>query len=431
MTYLAQIVALAALYFAAGQASFSVAVSNGIVSPVIFAAEGFALAGTILFGARVWPGIFLGQLLLALRESEAKFHTLYDSSNDAVMLLNEQGFFDCNKATLAMFGCTTQQEFCSYHPAQLSPPTQECGTDSMTLAKKHIAAAMQNGSHRFEWTHTRVDTGTSFPTEVLLSAMTLAGNPVLQATVRDIAERKRIDQMKAEFVSTVSHELRTPLTSISGALGLIIGGALGEIPDRVKQMLAIAHKNSLRLTLIINDLLDMEKLVAGKMRFDMQSQALMPLVEHTLDTVRAYGEQYQVHFEVLNNSDDAQVLVDGLRLQQVLGNFLSNAAKFSHQGGTVEVTARRIGDHVRVEVIDHGRGIPTEFRSHIFQKFSQADSSDTRQKGGTGLGLAISKEIIERMNGTVGFESAEGQGACFYFELPVCTKTFESPVTIV
>lgn len=259
--------------------------------------------------------------------------------------------------------------------------------------------------------------------DVLLSATAERNykNEITEMLVvmQDVTERKEIDRMKSEFVSTVSHELRTPLTSISGALGLINGGALGKMPDQAKQMLEIAHKNSLRLTLLINDLLDMEKLVAGKMHFDIQQQSLTPIVESAMESVRAYADLYQVHIKLISSPGDTQILVDNMRLQQVLSNFLSNAAKFSPTGGQIEIAIRQSNDRVRVEVTDHGSGIPAEFRSRIFQKFSQADSSDTRQKGGTGLGLAISKEIIERMDGTIGFESTEGQGTRFYFELPV------------
>jgi PAS domain S-box-containing protein len=237
--------------------------------------------------------------------------------------------------------------------------------------------------------------------------------------MQDVTERKEIDRMKSEFVSTVSHELRTPLTSISGALSLINGGVLGKIPEQAKQMLEIAHKNSLRLTHLINDLLDMEKLVAGKMHFDMQLQSLTPIVESSMESVHAYAELYQVRFKLILPIEDTQIFVDSMRLQQVLTNFLSNAAKFSPASGQVEVAIKNANDTVRIEITDHGPGIPAEFHSRIFQKFSQADSSDTRQKGGTGLGLAISKEIIERMNGKIGFDSVEGQGACFHFELPV------------
>jgi signal transduction histidine kinase len=192
----------------------------------------------------------------------------------------------------------------------------------------------------------------------------------------------------------------------------------GEIPVQAKQMIDIAHKNSLRLSCLINDLLDMDKLVAGKMQLKLVDQPLMPLVEQTLEDTRAYAEQYQVRF-ALTARENVQVRVDAMRLQQVLNNFLSNAAKFSPQGAQVEISVRRRDNRVRVEVTDHGTGVPAEFHGRIFQKFSQADSSDTRQKGGTGLGLAISKELIERMRGVVGFDSVHGQGACFYFELPL------------
>lgn len=261
--------------------------------------------------------------------------------------------------------------------------------------------------------------GSTFPMDLAVSLSAHEGQPLFIGLVRDITERKRMERMKAEFVSTVSHELRTPLTSISGALGLVTGGALGAIPDQAKQMLDIAHKNSLRLALLINDLLDMEKLAAGRMPFEMRVESLMPLLEHSLETVRAYGEQYQVRFELVARAEDVNVLVDGIRLQQVMSNLLSNAAKFSPPGAQVEISAHRNGERVRINVIDHGQGISEEFRTRIFQKFSQADSSDTRQKGGTGLGLVISKEIIEHMHGSIGFDSEEGQGTCFYFELPV------------
>jgi PAS domain S-box-containing protein len=135
---------------------------------------------------------------LALRRSETKFRALYDSTSDAVMLLDDNGFFDCNKATMASFGCATQEEFCSYHPADVSPPQQPCGTDSKTLSTQHIASAMKHGSCRFEWMHKRVDNGQTFITEVLLSAIELEGRTILLANVRDITERRQAAAAVAE-----------------------------------------------------------------------------------------------------------------------------------------------------------------------------------------------------------------------------------------
>ncbi len=244
----------------------------------------------------------------------------------------------------------------------------------------------------------------------------VAANYVTMLT--DITESKLIDNLKSEFVSTVSHELRTPLTSIMGALSLLAGGVMGEMTEQTKQMIDMALKNSQRLIALINDLLDMDKLLAGKMTFDFQVQSLMPLVTQTLQAIKTYGSQYQVNFKLISHVD-VKVRVDANRLVQVLNNFLSNAAKFSSKGGQVEINVYHVAAAVRIEVIDHGIGISENFKEHIFKKFSQADSSSIRQTGGTGLGLAISKELVERMNGVIGFVSEEGQGACFYVELPL------------
>lgn len=261
--------------------------------------------------------------------------------------------------------------------------------------------------------------GSLFPMELAISEITRQGQPMYVGMVRDITERKRVERMKTEFVSTVSHELRTPLTAISGALGLISGGMLGQLPEMAQQMVGIAHKNSQRLTFLINDLLDMEKLVAGKMQFDMVSQPLMPLIEQAIDANRTYGVEHRVKLVLTRTAPDAEIRVDSQRLMQVLSNLISNAIKYSPEEGRVEISVKAENQSVRVTVTDHGSGIPDEFKARIFQKFAQADSSDTRQKGGTGLGLAITRELIERMDGHIGFESELGKGARFFFDLPL------------
>ena len=261
--------------------------------------------------------------------------------------------------------------------------------------------------------------GGQFPLDLAVTEIRHKGEVMFIGVVRDISERKRVELMKNEFVSTVSHELRTPLTSIAGALGLLAGGAVGEMPEQMRGLLDIAQKNSKRLTHLINDLLDIEKIAAGKMRFEMKPKKLKPLLEQALAMNKAYGDEYGVRFQLHNDHADDEICVDSQRLMQVMANFLSNAAKFSPRGSDVEVTSHRVGSRVRIEVRDHGPGVPDDFRERIFQKFSQADASDTRQKGGTGLGLAISKELVERMGGTIGFESLKGQGAIFFAEFPL------------
>jgi len=203
-----------------------------------------------------------------------------------------------------------------------------------------------------------------------------------------------------------------------GALGLLVGGVTGPLPAQARTMIEIAHTNSERLMRLINDILDMEKIEAGKLHFDLQPLHLMALVEQALEVNRAYAEQFGVSFALAQIGPGARVCADGDRLIQVLTNLLSNAAKFSPRGETVEVAVARHAGCIRLEVRDHGPGIPEAFRGRIFQKFAQADSSAASQKGGTGLGLNITKAIVQRLGGQIGFESAIGVGTTFYVDLP-------------
>jgi PAS domain S-box-containing protein len=264
--------------------------------------------------------------------------------------------------------------------------------------------------------------GSLVPVELSTNEIHHEDEHLFVTIVRDLTERKRIEQMRKEFVSIVSHELRTPLTSIRGSLGLIAGGIAGELPEQAKQLITIAYNNSERLGLLINDILDIEKIESGKMRFALKPQALQPLIEAALEANQAYAEQYGVHYrleDIHSETQYAKVNVDTDRLLQVMANLLSNAAKFSPLGAPVDISVTS-GEHwARVTVADHGPGIADEFRDRIFQKFSQADSSDTRQKGGSGLGLSISKALVEKMGGRIGFDTEPGTGTRFYFELPI------------
>lgn len=261
--------------------------------------------------------------------------------------------------------------------------------------------------------------GSIFPMELAVSEMDLDGEKLFVGITRDITERTEMDKMKNEFISTVSHELRTPLTSIRGSLGLITGGAVGKLPGEAAEMLKIASNNTERLLLLINDILDIQKIESGQMAFNFQSVDVMAFLEQALEENAAYGEQYGVKFVLSNKIEDFQVYGDKDRMMQVMANLLSNAAKFSKENDTVEISvAHPHGDTIRISVTDHGIGIPQDFRSKLFDKFTQSDSSDTRQKGGTGLGLSITKIIVEKHGGLIDFVSREGLGTTFYIELP-------------
>lgn len=243
------------------------------------------------------------------------------------------------------------------------------------------------------------------------------------AVKEDITERMKIERMKSEFISTVSHELRTPLTSIRGSLSLIAGGVSGELSEQTKALVEIAHKNSERLILLVNDILDTEKIESGKIEFNPKPVELMHVLHQALESNRAYGEQFKVNYELEGDLPGVMLNVDENRLIQVLTNLLSNAAKFSPSGGKVTVAVTRNDKTIRVAVNDRGSGIPEAFRSRIFQKFAQADSSDTRKKGGTGLGLSITKALVEKMGGSIGFDSQPNVLTTFFVEFPVWEKT--------
>lgn len=239
------------------------------------------------------------------------------------------------------------------------------------------------------------------------------------AVEKKIAANVEKERLKNEFVATVSHELRTPLTSIVGALALLSGNVAGSLPEPAMRLLQIAHTNSQRLVRLLNDILDIEKLEAGKVDFDFKRIDSRALVKQAIAENQRFAESHDVSIRLDPGSSPGKIRADPDRLIQVLTNLLSNAVKFSPPGEEVVVAVETRGKTVRISIRDHGPGIPADFKSRIFEKFAQADATDSRKKGGTGLGLSISKAIVERLDGVIGFEDALGGGAIFYVELPI------------
>jgi PAS domain S-box-containing protein len=235
---------------------------------------------------------------------------------------------------------------------------------------------------------------------------------------RDVTAQVEAERMKKEFTSTLSHELRTPLTSIIGSLQLINSGVMGKVEREIAELTEVAERNGQRLLDLINDILDIEKIESGKLALAPELIPVDELVREAMVLNKAFAERFKVRFEWRGDVPERKVFADRKRVQQVMTNLLSNAAKFSPEGSLVEITSEEAGANVRLAIHDRGSGIPEGFRGRIFGRFTQADATATRQKGGSGLGLAICKRLVELMHGRIGFDNREGGGSTFWFELP-------------
>jgi PAS domain S-box-containing protein len=269
-----------------------------------------------------------------------------------------------------------------------------------------------------EWIYVRKDK-TEFPVWLSISPLYVDGKiKGYVGIAQDISERKALDAMKSEFISIVSHELRTPLTSIQGVIGLMLGGVLGEFSEKARDMLTIAHHNCERLIRLINDILDIEKIEAGKMEFKLTTIELNQFASEALLINQPYADKFEVKLKLKPWPSKIFVTADSDRLQQVFTNLISNAAKFSPRDAKVWIKIAFADGNATIKVRDFGPGIPDAFQKSIFQKFSQADSTASRAKGGTGLGLSISKAIVEKSGGSISFETEINKGTTFIVTLP-------------
>ncbi len=360
-----------------------------------------------------------------LVESQARNKAVIENAVDGIISIDVKGNVESfNPAAEKIFGYSAD-EVAGQNIKMLMPQPYQREHDGylynyMSTGKKKII-----GSGR-EVEGLRKD-GTTFPLELAVSEVKLDDRRLFIGIIRDITERKKVEQMKTEFVSTVSHELRTPLTSIRGALGLVLGKGAKDLPPKFLRLLETANRNSERLTFLINDILDLEKINAGKLDFHIEAVNIAALAKRAINENEGYAHSHNAKLKLIVNENDATISrVDEQRLLQVFANLISNAVKYSPKEDTVTVEVKRINQKIRVSVIDNGPGIPAEFRSRIFGRFAQADSSDTREKGGTGLGLTITQAIIEQLGGNIGFNSEPGEGAEFFFELSAWDQSIEN-----
>jgi PAS domain S-box-containing protein len=352
-----------------------------------------------------------------LRLSEARFRSAFDDAPIGMALVSPAGrWLKVNRVLCDMLG---------YSPEDLLRQDLRSIThpDDRQTSERHMSQALASDipAYQLEKRYLHSDGRVIFARLSLSVVRDQQGAPLYLITqVEDVTQRREMERMKDEFVSTVSHELRTPLTAIRGSLGLLAGGVLGPLSDKASSMVKIAHRNSERLVRIINDILDIEKIGAGRIELRSERIALRALLEQALEVNQAYADKFQVRLVLEPMGEDAAVVADPDRLMQVMANLLSNAAKFSPPGSTINVRASRQGQRIRVEVEDHGSGIPQQFHHRIFEKFAQADGSSSRRFEGTGLGLSITRQLLEAMGGSIGFRSTVGQGTTFHIELPGC-----------
>ena len=353
---------------------------------------------------------------LALKASEETFRAAVENAPNGMALIDLRGkLFKVNPALCMLLGYNANE--LTNMPLRSIPHPDDADFDAESVRKLYLG---QIDVYRAEM---RLMHKTERIVHVLLSMSLIRHHDgsakYYVAQALDITERVQMDRIKSEFISIVSHELRTPLTSIRGSLGLLTGKIFKGVPETAQKLIDIAYKNCERLILLINDILDIDKIASGKMRFDMRPETLAPLLEEAAVSIRGYAEEHGVHVLLDGSVPDLMLNVDRDRFIQVLNNLLSNAAKFSPKDGVIELRAKVGEGRVRILVSDHGPGIPPEFQDRLFNKFFQADASSTREKGGTGLGLHISRQIIEHMGGQIGFNTKVGEGTTMWVELPL------------
>lgn len=397
----------------------------GYYSPILSIAI-FCVATTFCFAAlALWNGVKLVQMQNSrlahekeLRESEERFRLLSNSAFEALAVSVDGVIVDVNQEFCRNFGYD-YEEVKGMLSVRFVPP------EFKPLVGGHVN---EQPEQIYVAKGLRKD-GSSFDMEVWGRTIPLQGKRGRVTAIRDITERCRVERMKDEFISVVNHELRTPLTSIYGALGLVANGMAGPIPPAALDMTQVALRNSKRLLTLINDLLDVQKIEAGKMTFSSIEFELKQVITSNVEAIASYAASNSVTFETDLGDQSVMLRSDPDRLGQVLTNLLSNAAKFSPCGGVVTVKVIQLPQKVRVEIHDGGKGIPVEFQSSIFEKFSQADSSSTRRIDGTGLGLSICKSIMEHLGGCIGFETGESIGTTFHIELPLEPRETATPLS--
>lgn len=346
-----------------------------------------------------------------LKNAEKRMRQLVESMPAGLITLSLDGVIESLNATA--------QRLVDYSPSELIGQNIKTllAPASQTSEQQFARELMQQSLGRVNACYAVKRSGETFPIELSITEFeSFDGRTYYLALFLDVSERQQMERLKREFVAMVSHELRTPLTSLQGFITLLEVGALGGLNEQGKRTTTVAERSINRLINLINDLLDVEKMEAGRFELKWAKVRLSDVIERSLEAVQGVAEKQEV--SIVARQTEISLTADADRLVQVVVNFLSNAIKFSPAGSTINVGVEPSESSVKVMVSDSGPGIPDSHKQAVFEKFHQVDAADSRKKGGTGLGLAICKAIIVEHNGTIGVDSEHGKGSTFWFSIP-------------
>lgn len=352
-----------------------------------------------------------------LRESESRVRAVVDHVLDGIITINDDGIMESvNPAAERIFGYTADKMI-GQHFTRLVPEADRA--EYQDYLKKHLMVSRGRPiGFGLEITGQLQD-GSTFPMELGLSHMWIDGRYIFIGIIRDITERKNIEQMKDRFVSVVSHELRTPLTSALGSLGLFAEGVAGELSEKGQNLLTIARTNMERLVRLINDILGMNDVQSGKLQLRQAPIEIAALLERSIQFDQMQAANSGVSITLKCETPDLWVYADYNRLFHAVNHLISNAVKFSPRKGSVEIAVTEHTNMVRVSVTDHGSGIPVANRDKIFLPFADTELNERSSLCGAGLGLSIAKAIVEKHGGRIDFTTELNVGTCFYFDLPI------------
>ncbi|MGB3789309.1 MAG: ATP-binding protein [Phormidesmis sp.] len=370
--------------------------------------------------------IQLQQEINQRRRAEETFEKAFLSSPSpiAIATLEQDKLIAVNPSFLRMSGYS-QGDVIGKTTTELSlwrsPETYTAVIAQATTIPSSADATSDNKISSYEL-DCQTHSGHSRTVLVSIERIVLRDQPCALMALKDITERKRLEN---EFISVVSHELRTPMHSLIGALDLLNTGELGELTDQGRKILSLATTNAERLILLVNDILDLERLKSGKVELNKNLYSIDMIFGQAVNAMQVMADQVEI--KMRSQSIPISVNLDRDRILQTLTNLLSNAIKFSPAGSTVQLAATldskdnksSEASHLHITVKDEGRGIPSDQLETIFERFQQVDASDSRKKGGTGLGLAICRNIIQQHNGRIWVESQLNHGSTFHILLPI------------